>query len=73
MIIDILSDLHFDKYFPQSQKTDVDAIKSIYNPIFFNNRTRETGDVLIVAGDIGHYNHQNIEILKIFQKSTTSI
>ena len=68
MIIDILSDLHFDAYFPQGQEPNPLAIKSIFDAIFFMNRTRETGDVLVVAGDIGHYNHQNIEILKIFRK-----
>ncbi|MDQ1267432.1 MAG: hypothetical protein QG560_75 [Campylobacterota bacterium] len=68
MKIDILSDLHFDFYFPQDQKPDIGAVKSIFDPIFFMNKTRETGDTLVIAGDIGHSNAQNIEILKIFQK-----
>ena len=68
MIIDILSDTHFDTYFTQAQSSNIEAIKSIFDPIFFDNRKRETGDVLIIAGDIGHYNSQNMKILKIFQK-----
>jgi len=68
MTIDILSDLHFDYYFPSSSELSEDAVKSIFDPIFFMNRTRETGNVLIVAGDLGHYNKQNLEGLKIFQK-----
>ncbi|MDQ1341268.1 MAG: hypothetical protein QG567_2426, partial [Campylobacterota bacterium] len=62
MKIDILSDLHFDFYFPQDQKPDIGAVKSIFDPIFFMNKTRETGDTLVIAGDIGHSNAQNIEI-----------
>lgn len=68
MKIDILSDTHFDTYFTQAQSSNIEAIKSIFDPIFFDNRKRETGDVLIIAGDIGHYNSQNMKILKIFQK-----
>lgn len=67
MIIDILSDLHLDYYFPPDRPAEIDAIKSIFDPIFFDNQKRKTGDVLIIAGDIGHYNHQNLQVLKIFQ------
>ena len=68
MTIDILSDLHLDFYFNSELKTDEDAVKSIFDPIFLNNSTKEPSKVLIIAGDIGHYNSQNIEVLKIFQK-----
>ncbi|MDF1876129.1 metallophosphoesterase [Sulfurimonas sp. SAG-AH-194-I05] len=67
MIVDILSDLHLDFYFPQEMEASIDAVKSIFDPIFFENQKRKIGDVLIIAGDIGHYNHQNIQILKILQ------
>lgn len=67
MIINILSDLHLDFYFPQEMEANNAAVKSIFDPIFFDNRKRRTGDVLIVAGDIGHYNHKNLQILRIFQ------
>jgi len=66
MTIDILSDLHLDFYFPANKTPDIDAVKSIFDPIFCNNK-RKAGDVLIIAGDIGHYNHQNIQILQILQ------
>jgi len=68
MFIDILSDLHLDFYFSADTTTEIDAVKSIFDPIFFDNRKRDTGDVLVIAGDIGHYNHQNIEVLKIFKQ-----
>ena len=67
MIIDILSDLHLDFYFPPEREANVDAVKSIFDPIFLDNKKSEIGDVLIIAGDIGHYNQQNLQILKIFQ------
>ena len=68
MTVDILSDLHLDFYFPQQKAVNIDTIKSVYDSIFFDNKKRVCGDVLVVAGDLGHFNFQNIEILKIFQK-----
>ena len=65
--VDILSDLHLDFYFKQNFTTS-ENITSFFKQIFTDNDTREFGSVLIIAGDIGHYNEQNIEILKIFQK-----
>ena len=66
MTIDILSDLHLDFYFLTENLVDVELVRSIFDPIFLVNQ-REVGDVLVIAGDIGHYNHQNIQVLKIFQ------
>lgn len=66
MTIDILSDLHIDFYFRHSL-TD-EAVKSIYSHIVTDNQKREIGDVLIVAGDIGHYNAQNVTVLGIIKK-----
>lgn len=67
MIVDILSDLHLDFYF-KSHLTTRENILSLFGDIFTDNNTKEIGDVLIIAGYIGHFNEQNIEILKIFQK-----
>lgn len=67
MKIDLLSDLHLDFYF-KSHLTTGKNIISLFRGIFTDNETREIGDVLIIAGDIGHYNEQNIKILKIFQE-----
>jgi DNA repair exonuclease SbcCD nuclease subunit len=62
MKIDILSDLHFDYHFKDypSQKD----IREKFDPVFGEER----GDVLVVAGDIGHNNDQNRIILKMLQK-----
>ncbi len=68
MIIDILSDLHLDFYFNNNLSLSSEAVKSIFEPIFKDNHKRQCGNILIIAGDIGHYNFQNIEVLKIFQK-----
>jgi len=67
MKIDILSDLHIDFYFNPKLKVKDDQIKKLYDPIVTENN-REIGDVLVVAGDIGHYNHQNIRILKYLKE-----
>ena len=67
MKVDILSDLHLDFYFKPHLTTSENII-SLFGDIFTDNSTRKMGDVLIIAGDIGHYNEQNIEILKIFQE-----
>ena len=63
MKIDILSDLHFDNYF-YCKYTKDDVIKFYSQIIDFNN----CGDVLVIAGDLGHNNHQNIKILKILKE-----
>ena len=63
MKIDILSDLHFDNYF-YGKYTKDDVINFYSQIIDFNN----CGDVLVIAGDLGHNNHQNIKILKILKE-----
>ena len=67
MTVDILSDLHLDFYF-KPHLTTAENVASFFKVVFTDDGTREIGDILIVAGDIGHYNDQNIEVLKIFQK-----
>ncbi len=67
MTIDILSDLHLDFYFRAQESTE-DAIKKLYEPIFTRMQQRETGNILVIAGDLGHNNKQNIHILKCIQK-----
>ncbi len=62
MKIDILSDLHIDFYF--RKKPAEDQIRTLYESILGNHNGYSTGDMLIVAGDIGHYNKQNIQALK---------
>ena len=66
MKVDILSDLHLDFYFKQNGVT-TSEVAELFTPIFTQNNSRSLGDVLVIAGDIGHYNEQNIEILKILQ------
>ena len=66
MIIDILSDLHFDYYFKQFNNSNKD-VKKVYDRYFLHDG-RAAGDVLVVAGDLGHYNSQNIILLKMIKK-----
>ena len=69
MKIDILSDIHFDYHFPHRgpYPYDVDSIRKKFDPLFLKEN-REIGEILIIAGDIGHYNDQNIAILKILKE-----
>ena len=61
--VDILSDTHFDNYF-YGKYTNDDVIKFYSQIIDFNN----CGDVLVIAGDLGHNNSQNIKILKLLKQ-----
>lgn len=63
MQIDILSDVHFDNYF-YGKYTNDDVIKFYSKIIDLNN----IGYVLVIAGDLGHDNEQNIKILKILKE-----
>jgi metallophosphoesterase superfamily enzyme len=66
MKIDILSDLHFDYYFKQFNNSNID-VKNVYDKFFLQDG-RTAGDVLVVAGDLGHYNNQNLILLKMIKK-----
>ena len=61
--VDILSDVHFDNYF-YGKYTNDDVLKFYSQIIDFNN----CGDALVIAGDLGHNNSQNIKILKILKQ-----
>ena len=62
--VDILSDLHIDFYFKKDIPITKEDVKKLYDPIFGGIAS----DVLIVAGDIGHYNEQNIKVLQFIQE-----
>jgi 3',5'-cyclic AMP phosphodiesterase CpdA len=58
--VSILSDLHLDSYFPFTLTPPSESeVRRIFDPIF-----QTPADVLVVAGDLGHYNHQNRQIIK---------
>jgi DNA repair exonuclease SbcCD nuclease subunit len=60
MKIDILSDLHIDFYF--RGKPTEDSVRKLYGNILGG------GDMLVVAGDLGHDNRQNIRTLKVVRE-----
>ena len=62
--VDILSDLHIDFYFNPTVAVTTKNVKSLFDDIFKGS----SSDILIIAGDIGHHNQQNIEVLKILQQ-----
>lgn len=60
LTISILSDLHFDSHFPNTiSPPSEDAVRRVFDPIF-----KTPADVLVIAGDLGHYNHQTRQIIK---------
>ena len=64
LTISILSDLHFDSHFPNTiSPPSEDAVRRVFDPIF-----KSHADILIIAGDLGHYNHQNRQIIKWLKK-----
>lgn len=64
--VSILSDLHFDSHFPSSGVTEA-MVRKLFDPIFTPNGM-EPADVLIIAGDLGHDNDQNITIIKLLHE-----
>jgi metallophosphoesterase superfamily enzyme len=67
MIVDIISDIHIDFYFKKGSVSR-EGVKELFMPFFSHNGKRELGDVLVIAGDLGHFNQQNIEFLQILNR-----
>lgn len=64
MIVDYVSDIHIDFYL-RYKDCSFDNLKTTkLHEIFANRR----GEVLVIAGDIGHYNDQNIFFLKALRE-----
>ncbi len=64
MIVDYISDLHVDFYLDYTNSTIEYFMTKRLHYIF----SQKKGDVLIIAGDIGHYNDQNIFVLKTIKE-----
>jgi len=54
MIFDVLSDLHFDAHFIDPVNTSKKQFQKKFDPLFRD----KAGEVLIIAGDLGHFNDQ---------------
>ena len=63
MQLDIISDIHLDFYVKDNKKDIENFIKAL-----IKTKENNTFDVLIIAGDIGHYNEDNIYFLKLISK-----
>lgn len=64
--VSILSDLHLDSHFPSSGITEA-MVRKLFDPIFTPNGV-DAADVLIIAGDLGHDNDQNITIIRVLRE-----
>ena len=61
MKVTILSDLHLDFYIKPASKYKEAKIRAVFDKRFNEDR----GEVLIIAGDISHYNSQTLTIPKM--------
>jgi DNA repair exonuclease SbcCD nuclease subunit len=64
MKIDYFSDPHFDFWFTPKQNLSYEKLDAQFKHYIPSER----GEVLLIAGDLGHYNRQNIDILKAIKK-----
>lgn len=64
MKIDYISDLHTDFWFGENMTIDEYLQSYVYKYVFNN----AGGEILLIAGDLGHKNEQNIKFLKIIQE-----
>ena len=64
--ISILSDLHLDMHF-RSHRQTTGEIKVFFDPIFKPGGNKPA-DVLVIAGDLGHYNSQNLWIIEYLKE-----
>lgn len=65
MTISILSDLHLDFHF-KSFKQSKEEVQKYFDPIFtpiVEGVKVEPSDVLVIAGDLGHYNTESAKII----------
>lgn len=64
--VSILSDLHFDSHFPSSGVTEA-MVRKLFDPIFIPDH-QNPAYVLIIAGDLGHYNSQSYIVIKMLRE-----
>jgi len=64
--ISILSDLHLDMHF-KTQRQSKEHVQAFFDPIF-RPGGQECADVLVIAGDLGHYNAENLKIIKYLKE-----
>ena len=68
MKIDYISDLHIDMYFDAHKELEEEAFRTLFEDIILDHGNRKPGNVLVIAGDLGHSNAQNQRMLFILQK-----
>lgn len=63
-----LEDLVLENYLSKTDYKNLKNIDITFNSVITHCGKRNPGDVLIIAGDIGHYNSQNVAIIKALKK-----
>lgn len=70
MKIDIISDIHLDRWYSSVCSSDVKSHRrysEFYESVLKGSFYEEGSETLIIPGDIGHSNYQNIQLLKFFK------
>ena len=65
LTVSILSDLHLDFYFKSFKQTK-EEVQKFFDPIFtpvVEGIKIDSADVLVIAGDLGHYNAESAKII----------
>lgn len=73
MKIDITSDLHVDMWVDVFANKNEHKQKKRISTLVSNLLPDEPADVLVVAGDIGHYNWQNVILFKILRETYETV
>jgi predicted phosphodiesterase len=74
MKIDIISDLHQDFYIKEKNKQSPKFLKQVIDfADLIINEEQEPGEVLVLAGDFGHYNQQTMFLLIELKKTYKDI
>jgi len=63
MILDIISDIHLD-FYARFNKVKTEA----FAKWLINSKTNKNFEVLIIAGDIGHYNDDNLYLIELLSE-----
>lgn len=70
MKIDIISDIHLDHWYSSVCSSDLKSHRrytEFFDSVLKGSFYEEGSDTLIIPGDIGHCNHQNIQLLRFFK------
>lgn len=73
MKVDITSDLHIDFWVDPVHMKNQSKHRELISVLVSNLLPEEPSDTLIIAGDIGHYNNQNVILFEVLKETYKDI